>query len=91
MSASIPKDPLFAKGGKVRRCRYCSSSRMAWAGGGRRIVVLVGSMCCVRYRDCLTLDVRNGRRRCSGPPKPSGGRIVIVTSLFAAENSRHHC
>ena len=45
MSASIPKDPLFAKGGKVRRCRYCSSSRMSWARDGRRVVVHVGSMC----------------------------------------------
>ena len=43
--ATIELSSLLAKGGKVRRCRYCSSSRMAWARGGRRIIVLVGSRC----------------------------------------------
>ena len=45
---------------------------------------------CARCCACHALDVRDGGGRCSGSPKPSGGRIVIAASLLAAEDLRHH-
>ena len=45
---------------------------------------------CARCRACLTLDVCDGGGQCSGFPKPSGGRVVIASSLLAAEDLRHH-
>ena len=38
------------KGGIARRRRYCSSSGVAWARGGRRVVGLRGLDVCARCR-----------------------------------------
>ena len=68
------------EGGIARRRRYCSSSGVAWARGGRRVVGLCGLDVCARCRTCSTLNVRDGGGRCSAPPSRSEERLLTRRS-----------
>ena len=65
-----------AKGGIARRRRYCSSSGLALARGGRRVVVLRGLDARARSHTCSTIDVRDGGGRCSAPPSRPEERLM---------------
>ena len=66
----------LGEGRKVRCCRYCSSSRMAWARDVRHVVGLRGLVVCARCRTCSILDDRAGRGRCLAPPSCTEGGLM---------------
>ena len=82
-----------------------TTAQMAAAFKGQSAVARLGSAIAVGLRSALSVammtrlrrrindffDVRDGGGQCSGSPKPSGGRIVIASSLLAAEDLPHHC